>query len=68
MTKDEIKEFLKNKPGYLKEGCKRLSERLETDVNECREALKEARIEMMHGFSNMQMVNVNDTVDIHFDN
>ena len=65
MTKDEIKEFLKNKPGYLKEGCKRLSERLETDVNECREALKEARIEMMHGFSNMQMVNVNDTVDVH---
>ena len=24
MNKDEIKEFLKNKPGYLKEGGKRL--------------------------------------------
>ena len=45
MTKDEIKAFLKDRPGYLKEGAERLSERLDCSVEACRHALKEARIE-----------------------
>ena len=45
MTKDEIKAFLKDRPGYLKEGAERLSERLDCSVEACRNALKEARIE-----------------------
>jgi hypothetical protein len=45
MTKDEIKEFLKDRPGYLKEGAERLSERLDCSVEACRNALKEGRIE-----------------------
>jgi hypothetical protein len=45
MTKDEIKAFLKDRPGYLKEGAERLSERLDCSVEACRHALKEGRIE-----------------------
>ena len=45
MTKDEIKEFLKSKPGYLKEPAQRLSDKLECNVDTCRLALKEARID-----------------------
>ena len=45
MTKDEIKVFLQEKPGYLKEGAERLSERLNCSVETCRHALKEARLE-----------------------
>ena len=42
MTKDQIKAFLRDKPGYLKEGAERLSERLDCSVEACRNALKEA--------------------------
>ena len=45
MTKDEIKAFLKDRPGYLKEGAERLSERLDCSVEACRHALREGRIE-----------------------
>tara|TARA_R110000824_G_scaffold158969_2_gene333080 strand:+ start:6488 stop:7618 length:1131 start_codon:yes stop_codon:yes gene_type:complete len=45
MTKDQIKAFLKDRPGYLKEGAERLSERLDCSVEACGNALKEARIE-----------------------
>ena len=45
MTKDQIKAFLSEKPGYLKEGAERLSEKLNCSVETCRNALKEARIE-----------------------
>jgi len=50
MNKDEIKEFLKNKPGYLKEGGKRLRTHLlnkgfTTTINLCKQALKEVRLE-----------------------
>ena len=45
MTKDEIKEFLKSKPGYLKEPAQRLSDKLECNLDTCRLALKEARIQ-----------------------
>ena len=45
MTKDEVKAFLKEKPGYLKEGAARLSEKLNCSVATCRHALTEARID-----------------------
>ncbi len=45
MTKNEIKEFLKSKPGYLKEPAQRLSDKLECNLDTCRLALKEARID-----------------------
>lgn len=50
MNKDEIKEFLKNKPGYLKEGGKRLRTHLlnkgfTTTIGLCKQALKEVRLE-----------------------
>ena len=45
MTKDEIKAFLKDRPGYLKEGAERLSERLDCSVEACGHALREGRIE-----------------------
>lgn len=49
MELDEIKEFLKEKPGYLKEGAKRLRNHLRdkgfaTTVNKCKIALREARV------------------------
>jgi len=49
MELDEIKEFLKEKPGYLKEGAKRLRNHLRdkgfaTTINKCKVALREARI------------------------
>tara|TARA_R110002051_G_scaffold321527_2_gene409444 strand:- start:3721 stop:4851 length:1131 start_codon:yes stop_codon:yes gene_type:complete len=45
MDKTQIKAFLKDRPGYLKEGAERLSERLDCSIEACRHALKEARIE-----------------------
>jgi len=50
MVLEEIKEFLKNKPGYLKEGGKRLRTHLlnkgfTTTINLCKQALKEVRLE-----------------------
>jgi len=52
MTKDQIKAFLSEKPGYLKEGAERLSEKLNCSVETCRHALKEARIEARDGNAN----------------
>ena len=50
MNKDEIKQFLNNKPGYIKEGGKRLRNHLlnkgfTTTINLCKQALKEMRLE-----------------------
>ena len=50
MNKDEIKQFLNNKPGYIKEGGKRLRNHLlnkgfTTTINLCKQALKEVRLE-----------------------
>lgn len=50
MKLEEIKEFLRNKPGYIKEGGKRLRNHLLnkgfiTTINLCKEALKEVRLE-----------------------
>ena len=56
MTVLEIKEFLRNKSGYLKEGGKRLRDHLrnkgfETTIKDCKEALRQCRQE------NTQIVN-----------
>lgn len=51
MVLEEIKEFLRNKPGYQKEGGKRLRNHLQrrgfkkVTTNLCRQALKEVRLE-----------------------
>ena len=52
MTKDQVKAFLSEKPGYLKEGAERLSEKLNCSVETCKHALKEARIEAREGNTN----------------
>lgn len=65
MTKDEIKQFLKDKPGYLKEGAQRLADKLECSLEDCKDALREARIETMHGFTCSQVVNDNFNIDAH---
>ena len=59
MTKDEIKAFLKDKPGYLKEGAARLSEKLDCSVETCRHALKEARLDAKG--SDFDLDNVNES-------
>lgn len=51
MNKQEIKEFLYNKPGYMKEGGKRLRNHLlkkgfTVTIKECKQALREIRQEM----------------------
>lgn len=51
ITKEEIKEFLKSKPGYLKEGAKRLKKHLSNKdlyatLNDCKNALREVRVEI----------------------
>ena len=50
MNKEEVKQFLRNKPGYIKEGGKRLKNHLlnkgfTTTINLCKEALREVRLE-----------------------
>ena len=59
MTKDEIKAFLKLRPGYLKEGAARLSEKLDCSVETCRHALKEARLDAKG--SDWDLDNVNES-------
>ena len=46
MKLEEIKEFLRNKPGYAKIGGYKLSLILETDEEICQQALKEVRREL----------------------
>tara|TARA_R100001230_G_C5686260_1_gene195642 strand:- start:209 stop:1342 length:1134 start_codon:yes stop_codon:yes gene_type:complete len=58
MNKQEVKEFLKRRPGYLKEGAERLSEKLDCSVETCRHALREARIEAK-GSEEFDLNNVN---------
>ena len=50
MNKEEVKEFLRSKKGYLKEGGKRLRTHLlnkgfTTTINICKQALREVRLE-----------------------
>lgn len=44
MNKQEVREFLISKPGYLRFGKKRLSEKLDSDILICKEVLRELRI------------------------
>jgi len=46
MTKAEVKYFLSQKPGYLKVGPDKLSERLDCSVEMCKSALEEVKLEM----------------------
>lgn len=51
----EIKNFLKNKPGYLKEGGKRLRNILlkkgfQTTINTCKQAIKEVNNELKYSY------------------
>jgi len=48
MKIDEIKEFLRSKPGYLKKGSGWLALQLETDLKKCKKALKEIRKELSY--------------------
>jgi len=43
---EDIKDFLRSKPGYLKEGAGRLSRKLNCPYSDCRTALKEVRREV----------------------
>lgn len=54
MNKEEVKEFLRNRPGYLKEGGKRLRKVLLgrgfiTTIAECKEAVREINTERKEG-------------------
>lgn len=51
MKLEEIKEFLRNKPGYLKDGGKRLRKNLlhkgfNATVNQCKQAIREINLEL----------------------
>lgn len=48
MTIDEIKEFLRSRPGYLKSGAGKLASLLEVDVHDVKKALKIVRKELKH--------------------
>ena len=60
MTKNEIKTFLKEKPGYLKEGAERLSEKLDCSVETCRHALREARLDAKGTDFNLENINASE--------
>lgn len=48
MNINEIKDFLRQRPGYLRWGPGKLANHLEADVKKCRKALKEIRIEVSY--------------------
>jgi DNA polymerase elongation subunit (family B) len=63
MELNEIKEFLRNKPGYLKEGSKRLRNHLNnkgftTTTNNCKTALREVNAEFKKGYSPIEKLKV----------
>ena len=60
MTKDEIKVFLREKPGYLKEGASRLSEKLDCSVETCVHALREARLDAKGSDFDLDNVNTSE--------
>tara|TARA_R110002020_G_scaffold30759_8_gene96658 strand:- start:778 stop:1911 length:1134 start_codon:yes stop_codon:yes gene_type:complete len=63
ITKDEIKQFLKEKPGYLKEGAARLSERLDCSVDTCSHALREARMDAKENDFDLDNVNKSEMTE-----
>lgn len=59
ITREEIKDFLRNKPGYLKEGAKRLRNHLYkkgfiSSVKTCKLALREARAEAKYDLKELE--------------
>ena len=48
MELNEIKDFLREKPGYLKKGSGQLAVLLEADVEKCKTALREVRKEFSY--------------------
>jgi hypothetical protein len=48
MTIEEIKDFLRQKPGYLKKGAGALALYLEADLKKCKRALKDVRKEIRY--------------------
>ena len=48
MKLEEIKDFLREKPGYLKKGSGQLALLLEADVEKCKTALREVRKEFSY--------------------
>lgn len=65
MEVEEIKNFLREKTGYLKEGGKRLRNHLNnkgfsTTINKCKQSLKEVRLE----FKSLEQKKENDTAKI----
>ena len=59
MIKEEIKLFLREKPGYLKEGAKRLRNHLlnkgfTTTIKSCKQALREVRAEKIEEYSKIE--------------
>ena len=62
-SKEEIKQFLKEKPGYLKEGAERLSERLDCSVDTCLHALREARMDAKGNDFDLDNVNKSEMTE-----
>ena len=62
MTIEDIKDFIGERPGYLKKSASVLAERLEAPIEDCETALYEAR-KLARGESND---NVNDSVITEF--
>ena len=60
MTKQEIKNFLKENVGYLKKGSEFLSEKFNCSVETCRLALREARAELKGSDFDLDNVSEND--------
>ena len=62
-SKEEIKQFLKEKPGYLKEGASRLSERLDCSIDTCLSALREARMDAKENDFDLDNVNKSEMTE-----
>lgn len=62
MTLPQIKNFLRENPGYLKVGPDRLSDRLDSGYEFCRIALEEVRAEVRD-----EQTNTNDNIITEFD-
>jgi hypothetical protein len=62
-SKEEIKQFLKERPGYLKEGAARLSERLDCSVDTCLHALREARMDAKENDFDLDNVNKSEMTE-----
>ena len=45
MTIEQIKQFLRDKPGYLRKGSGFMSKMLDSDIKDCRQALRSIRKE-----------------------